>query len=221
MRKIATLAAAACAAAVMVVPGQASADSAELRIAGTIVPAACTPVFTGGGVVDYGNIPASSLNPTAQTTLAEKSIELIMTCDAPTRFGFKVIDERAASAITSLETIKGAAPNMKLGLGTSDGKKIGAYSLKLLGLITSEGGAYIVQSDNGGTSWSQVGSSTLVADGSRLIGAVNSATTTTPNPHKSVTTTIGVVTAIDKSSNLPLTHPIPLDGLSTFELVYL
>ncbi|MCY1216746.1 hypothetical protein D9M72_286310 [compost metagenome] len=222
VKKIATLAAVASVAAVMFVPGQASADSAELRIAGIIVPAACTPVFTGGGVVDYGNIPASSLNPTAQTTLAEKSIQLVMTCDAPTRFGFKVIDERAASAITSLETIQGAAPNMKLGLGTSDGKKIGAYSLKLLGLITSEGGAYIVQSDNGGTSWSQVGSkSALVADGSRLIGAVNSSTTTTPNPHKSITTTIGVVTAIDKSSNLPLTHAIPLDGLSTFELVYL
>ncbi|WP_157755061.1 DUF1120 domain-containing protein [Variovorax boronicumulans] len=221
VKKIATLAAVASVAAVMFVPGQASADSAELRIAGTITPSPCTPVFTGGGVVDYGNIPASSLNPTAQTTLAEKSIQLTMTCGAPVRFAFKVIDERAASAVTSLATIQGANPNMKFGLGTSDGKKIGAYSLKVMSQTTDQGGAFTVASEDGGVTWGHLGVSGVPGDGGRLIGAVNGVASSTPNAHKSVTTEIGVVTAIDQGSNLPLTHAIPLDGLSTFELVYL
>ncbi|WP_390344025.1 DUF1120 domain-containing protein [Variovorax boronicumulans] len=174
VKRIATLAAIAGAAAVVIAPVPASAESAELRITGTIVPAACTPAFAGGGVVDYGTIPASSLNPTAQTTLAEKSIQLTMTCDAPVRFGFKVIDERAASAVTSLETIQGATPNMKFGLGTSDGKNIGAYSLQVVRETVNGGGFSIaLESGDGGISW---GSSTKGACGVMGANLFHSAT---------------------------------------------
>jgi len=221
VKRIATLAAFAGAAAVVIAPVPASAESAELRITGTIVPAACTPAFAGGGVVDYGTIPASSLNPTAQTTLAEKSIQLTMTCDAPVRFGFKVIDERAASAVTSLETIQGATPNMKFGLGTSDGKNIGAYSLQVVRQNANGGGfSLALESGDGGVSWGFLNQRGLWGDGSRLVSFSNT-TSNTPGANTSVTADIRVTTAIDQGSNLPLTHAIPLDGLSTFELVYL
>ncbi|WP_062472861.1 DUF1120 domain-containing protein [Variovorax boronicumulans] len=221
MKRIATLAAIAGAAAVAIAPVPASAESAELRITGTIVPAACTPAFAGGGVVDYGTIPASSLNPTAQTTLAQKSIQLTMTCDAPVRFGFKVIDERAASAVTSLETIQGATPNMKFGLGTSDGKNIGAYSLQVVRETVNGGGFSIaLESGDGGISWGFLNQRGLWADGSKLVSFSNTSSNQ-PGANTSVTADIRVTTAIDKSSNLPLTHAIPLDGLSTFELIYL
>ncbi|TSD60058.1 DUF1120 domain-containing protein [Variovorax sp. KBS0712] len=222
VKKIATLAAVASVAAVMFVPGQASADSAELRIAGTITPSPCTPVFTGGGVVDYGKIPASSLNPTAQTTLAEKTIQLSITCGAPLRFGFKVIDERAASAVTSLETIPGATPNMKFGLGTSDGKKIGAYSLQVTGQTANGGGyAAVLVSRTSGHDWNfLVNQEGLSSAEGRLI-SFSSTPINWPSANESVTADIRVTTAIDQGSNLPLTHAIPLDGLSTFELIYL
>lgn len=221
MKKIATLAAVAGAAAVVIAPVPASAESAELRITGTIVPAACTPAFAGGGVVDYGTIPASSLNQAAQTTLAEKTIQLTMTCDAPVRFGFKVIDERAASAVTSLETIQGATPNMKFGLGTSDGKNIGAYSLQVMRETVNGGGFSLsLESGDGGISWGFLNKRGLWGDGSRLVSFSNTSSNS-PGANTSVTADIRVTTAIDKGSNLPLTHAIPLDGLSTFELIYL
>ncbi|WP_143606069.1 hypothetical protein [Variovorax sp. 54] len=53
MKKIAALAAVAGVAAAMFAPAGASAESAELRISGAIVPSACTLAFAGGGVVDY------------------------------------------------------------------------------------------------------------------------------------------------------------------------
>ncbi|WP_157755060.1 DUF1120 domain-containing protein [Variovorax boronicumulans] len=220
VKKIATLAAATCAAAVMFVPGQASADSAELRIAGIIVPAACTPVFTGGGVVDYGNIPSGSLNPTAQTTLADKSTQLTLTCDAPVLFGFKVIDERAATAVAALETIPGYATNAKFGLGAVDGKNIGAYSLQITKETADQGSTKHINSVDGGATWSDFAGG-MTGDGGTLVAFAASATGTVPGAHTAITADIRVVTAIDKGSNLPLTQQIPLDGLSTFELVYL
>ncbi|TSD60059.1 DUF1120 domain-containing protein [Variovorax sp. KBS0712] len=220
VKKIATLAAVASMVAVMFVPGQASADSAELRIAGTIAPSPCTPAFTGGGVVDYGKIPAKSLNSTAQTTLADKTIQLSVTCDAPLLFGFKVIDERASTAVTSLTTIAGYAPNKKFGLGASDGKNIGAYSLVVASQTADGGSATSIGTMNGGVNWAtHPPGFGLMADGGEIISTRVDGQG--PSARRSGTADIRVVTAIDKGSNLPLTHAIPLDGLSTFELVYL
>ncbi len=220
MKKIAALVAVAGVAAMMFAPVRASAESAELRITGTIVPAACTPAFAGGGVVDYGNIPAGSLNQTAQTTLADKSTQLTLTCDAPALFAFKVVDDRAGTAVVSLETIPTYTENMKFGLGAAGGKNIGAYSLQITGETSDQGATNHLASLDGGTTWSVFGGG-MVGDGSRLIGFGDSATGKTPSAHTSITADIRVVTAIDKGSNLPLTQKIPLDGLSTFEVVYL
>ncbi|WP_408980587.1 DUF1120 domain-containing protein [Pseudomonas sp. B21-032] len=37
------------------------ADNADLRVIGTIAPSACTPVFVGGAVVDYGVIASGNV----------------------------------------------------------------------------------------------------------------------------------------------------------------
>ncbi|PIF78759.1 uncharacterized protein DUF1120 [Variovorax sp. 54] len=220
MKKIATLAAIAGVAAVMFAPVHASAESAELRITGTIVPSACKPSFAGGGVVDYGAMSAGSLNPTAQTTLADKSIQLTLTCEASALFAFKVIDERAGTAVASLETIPTYDASSKFGLGAVDGKNIGAYSLQITNETADQGTTKHIHSADGGTTWSDFAGG-MTVDGSQIVAFAGSATGTTPGPHTSVTADIRVVTAIDKGSNLPLTQRIPLDGLSTFELVYL
>ncbi len=219
MKKIAALAAVAGVAAVMLAPVDASAESAELRITGTIRPSTCKPAFAGGGVVDYGTMPASSLNQTTQTTLEEKSIQLTLTCDAPALFAFKVIDERAGTAVTSLVTIPGFTPKAKFGLGAVDGKNIGAYSLEVTKATADQGATRRLASTNGGTAWAVSGG--LAADGSNLIAFAGSATGMVPTAHTSITADIRVGTAIDQASNLPLTQKVPLDGLSTFEVVYL
>ncbi|MDZ4355437.1 MAG: DUF1120 domain-containing protein [Variovorax sp.] len=220
MKKIATLAALVGVAAVMLAPVHASAESAELRITGTIVPAACTPAFAGGGVVDYGTISARSLNPVGQTMLPDKSIQLTVTCEAPGLFAVKVVDERAGTAITSLTTIIGYDANMKFGLGAAGGKNIGAYSMEITKATPDQGTTRQLVSLDGGATW-LVFAGGMTGDGGKLVAFADNAGATVPGAHISITADIRVVTALDRTSNLPLTQKIPLDGLSTFELVYL
>ncbi|PLC03930.1 hypothetical protein CY658_17970 [Variovorax sp. RO1] len=220
MKKIAALAAVAGVVAVMFAPVQASAESAELRITGTIVPSACKPAFAGGGVVDYGVMSAGSLNQLAQTTLADKSIQLTLTCEASALFAFKVIDERAGTAVASLETIPTYGADSKFGLGAVDGKNIGAYSLQITKETADNGPTQHIHSADGGASWSSFAGG-LTVDGSKIVAFADTGTGIVPGAHSSVTADIRVVTAIDRGSNLPLTQRIALDGLSTFEVVYL
>ena len=220
MKKIATLAAIASVAAVMLAPVHANAESAELRITGTIVPVACTLAFAGGGVVDYGTMPASSLNSTAQTTLPEKSTQLTLTCEAPALFAFKTTDERAGTAITSLQTIPNYLPVGKFGLGAVNGKNIGAYSLQITKATPDQGVTRLLASVDGGASW-PISEGGMTNNGVKLNAFAGSAAGTVPAAHTSITADIRVVTALDRGSNLPLTQKIPLDGLSTFEVVYL
>src|SRR5450830_689884 len=47
-------------------------DRVELIVVGSTIPAACTPEFSGGGVVDYGNIGVTTLSATEITPLEAK-----------------------------------------------------------------------------------------------------------------------------------------------------
>ena len=46
-----------------------AANMVEMQVVSVITPAACTPMLSGGGVADYGTIPARSLKPGAVTPL--------------------------------------------------------------------------------------------------------------------------------------------------------
>ncbi|WP_397432127.1 DUF1120 domain-containing protein [Pseudomonas chlororaphis] len=205
--------------AMMLSPVAANAATADLRLIGTITPSACVPNFTGGATIDYGNIPSGSLNTTAQTMLPQKTTTLSVVCDAPVKFALKSTDERAASAITTLTTVAGVAANGKYGLGVAPGGvNIGAYTLFLSGETSDAGATRRLASDDGGTTWVPFGGS---VNSSRLIGFSDSASGTAPTAHTSVTVNVAVVAAVDQASNLPLTDDIVIDGLSTFEVVYL
>ena len=196
-----------------------AATTADLKLIGTITPAACVPNFTGGTTIDYGNIPAGTLNATAQTNLPDKTTKLTVTCNAPVKFGFSMIDNRAASAVTSLTTISGADNEAKLGLGSAgNGAKIGAYSMQISNETPDTGTTQRLRSSDGGTTWVVFGG---ILTPSYLYGFANSSTATAPSAHTSITVDIKVVAAIDKASNLPITSEIKIDGLSTFEVKYL
>lgn len=195
-----------------------AATTADLKLIGTITPAACVPNFTGGSTIDYGNIAATSLGATAQTTLPDKTTKLTVTCDAPVKFAFAVLDERSASAVTTLTTVPGSNPQ-KFGLGTADdGSKIGAYSMIISNETAGSGVARRLESTDSGTTWTPF--SGIIREGS-IIGFGNSATATAPGAHTSIAVDLMVGAAIDKSSNLPITNEIKIDGLATFEVKYL
>lgn len=207
-------------ASALVLPVLASAaTTADLKLIGTITPAACTPNFTGGTTIDYGNVPASTLSATAQTMLPEKTTKLSVTCTAPVKFALGLTDERSASAITTLNTIATYTADMKFGLGTaSNGAKLGAYSLQISNEVPDSGATQRIYSTDGGSTWATFLGGLSTA---RLIGFSNSTTSTAPSAHTSMAMDVRVVAAIDKTSNLPITNEITIDGLSTIEVKYL
>lgn len=193
-----------------------AADTAELKVKGTIRPSACMPSFTGDGTVDYGTISAKSLNASSGTQLPAKTIAFAITCDGPTRIALRTIDNRAASVVTGL-----SSTGSSYGLGMYQGKSIGVYNVFVTpGAFMADGGAVdvVYEKDVAGSgSWQKSSQGNL--GGNRHSFAP--ANTTTPGAYKAITGMFTIQATINKGSELPLTENIPLDGSATVEVQYL
>ena len=85
-----------------------AADSVDVRVIGTIVPAACTPTLSGGGTVDYGTIKADTISATDYTVLPEKQISFLDPCDAPAKVALNAATAVRAHWRVSTETAHGS-----------------------------------------------------------------------------------------------------------------
>lgn len=195
--------------------GAQAADTAELKVKGSIRPSACTPSFTGDGTVDYGTIAAKSLNAASGTQLAAKTIAFAVTCAAPTRMVLVTTDNRASSVVTGLISTGGA-----FGLGAYQGKNIGVYNVFVTpGTFTADGSAVdvIYSLDRSLSRWEKADTGNI-----GLVGiSFASTNTTTPGAYQAISGIFTVQATINKGSLLPLTENIPLDGSATVELMYL
>jgi hypothetical protein len=198
----------------------AHAATAELKLIGTITPSACVPNFAGGGTINYGNIPASSLNASAQTMLPVKTTTVSVVCDSPVKFAFTAIDERAGTSVDTLTIPNMTFANGKFGLGTAPGGvNIGAYSIQFTGGTSNLGPVSRLWSSNNGVSWASF--SGVIFHTSGLFAWNDGVTAGVPGALTSLTADVTITAALDKASNLPLTNEIAIDGLTTFEVVYL
>ncbi|TDA48289.1 DUF1120 domain-containing protein [Burkholderia pyrrocinia] len=205
----------------------AQTSTTEVRVIGTITPAACTPVLGGGGVIDYGAIDPEILDPTDFTKLAEKSVPLTITCNAPAKVGLKVTDNRASSLVPNI--MKTVASNLidtyNFGLGTVAGKNVGGYVMRTVqGSFTGDIGdgnpadISVLSTGNGGTSWitptpGNLGKPYMMSWGINSAGG--------PVAYQVINGTFTVIAVLNKKSELPLTQTVPLNGSATLELVYL
>lgn len=214
----------ALAASLLVSFAAQAADTTELKVKGVIRPSACTPSFTGTSTVDYGTIAAKDLKSDQANVLAEKTIAFTVTCDAATKVAVRAIDNRSASVVPGLM----AAINSNLtdkqayGLGASNGKNIGAYSVRTLVASFSADGTtpdVVVDSTNSNT-WAKSTYGRFNGDGTGRQSFATSGSTT-PTAFKTMTGNLGVTAVLDKAANLPLTQNIDLDGSATIEVQYL
>ena len=196
--------------------GAQAADTAELKVKGTIRPSACTPSFTGDGTVDYGTIAAKSLNTASGTQLPAKTIAFAVTCAAPTRIALRTIDNRASSVVTGL-----SSNNSPYGLGSYQSKNIGVYNVFVTpGTFTADGGAVDVIAEKnfaGSGNWEKSSNGNLGA----VRHSFAAANAITPGAYQTVTGIFTIQATINKGSELPLTENIPLDGSATVEVQYL
>ena len=65
-----------------------AASSVDLTVKGLIVPSACTPSLSGGGVIDHGKISAKDLKPDNPTVIGNHTLILAVNCDAPIKEKF-------------------------------------------------------------------------------------------------------------------------------------
>lgn len=215
----------------------AIAASVDVKVTGTILPAACTPTLSGGGTIDYGEIRADSLSSTDYTVLPVKQLDFSIRCDAPAKVAVKAIENRQNTAVGNAAAVGGIgiAPTMIFGsnqvpvagLGMSGDKRIGGYAIRIAGgsSIADNKGVSGVYSLNHGDSWQYGGtgstSGILYNASSEIYQSWAPAYLTDPVAFENVSAKLEVQAYLNKSSELDLSKAIQLDGLTTLELVYL
>ncbi|MGE1154553.1 DUF1120 domain-containing protein [Pseudomonas kitaguniensis] len=190
-------------------------DRAELTVIGTIAPTACTPTFAGGGIVDYGLIPSSTLDPAVATVLATRSISYTIHCDAPISVGTSWTDERSGSSPIDNTS--------NFGLGMQGANKIGSYTLRQLTAdATGDGASVNLVFRNGTTgAWAQADASSSQLNNGTRMQSYAPLTTLVPGAYTDFGGTIQVITSIAPTNTLDLTTAVTLDGLSTMTVRYL
>lgn len=222
------------AAALAATAGQAMAagDSIDVRVIGQIVPAACTATATGGGTVDYGSMPVSTLAKDDYTLLGVKTVGLNITCEAPVKIALKVQDMRTDSVVPltgknwGMKAVTMAANAGALGLGTQDGKNIGSWAMWMEPDTIKADGKAVDSLDTSGTptttsTWTKSAGGATWLSVSNAYKSWGASGTTTPVALTTLTGTLSVQAGINKASALDLTKPVTLDGLATLQVFYL
>lgn len=214
-RSLIAIAAALASSAVLAGP------TAELKVSGVIKPPACLPTFSGGGVVDYGTIAASSLTAGQYKTLDKKQVTFQINCDAPVKMGVTYKDNRATSLVTGIVAAVAAntAERFNFGLGTVAGKNVGGYALTLDTTATTADGAQVdsIYTANVANGWA---AAVAGLDNANTFSFAQKGQTQ-PIAIKALSAVINVQAVLNKPENLPLTQDIPLDGSATIEMKYL
>nr|WP_237391286.1 DUF1120 domain-containing protein [Cedecea sulfonylureivorans] len=211
-----------------------AAESVDVKVIGTITPAACTPTLSGGGTIDYGAIKANTVQTDDYTVLEDKSVSMSIACEAPTKVSISAVNGRpgtAAGASTPDTSDMGAPPpvriygsNWVVGLGTDSDKNIGGYALYLTSLTTDGAAAHCVyrNTDWAAGTWGDSSSCSIYANANigRSLSWGN-AESNAPVSFTNATAEVHAKAYLNKGSELDLSHDIQLDGLSTIELTYL
>lgn len=227
----------ACAVAVLATSANVMAESIDVRVIGTISPTACTPTLSGGGTIDYGTIKPESLSKDDYTTLAEKTIDFAIQCDAPAKIAVKAINNRpdtvagtsndgVGGSSTTPTTVFGSKTISVAGLGMAGDKRIGGYGVRIAGGTVQADGKAVdgIYHDSTGK-WAGVGtganSGALYVYYSTRYQSWAEAGKVEPLAFTQLSGKLAVQAFINKQSELDLTKPITLDGSTTIELVYL
>lgn len=196
----------------------AAGRTRETILRARFAPAACEPVLSNGGVVDFGTLSKNDLNADKPTRLPPRSLTLRVGCDAPAAFALVMHDNRAGSATVNSE--------IYYGLGTdSRNNKIGLYSLNVDPADASAdsfGRLYRTDSTTGGTAWSTSSASPIPIGQNSYLGFTDSAASNAgPVMIHNLNTTVTVDAVIAPTNSLDLSSAINLDGAGTIEIIYL
>ena len=185
-----------------------AASSVDLTVKGLIVPSACTPSLSGGGVVDHGKISAKDLNLDDATYLDKRTLTMTVNCDAPIQFALHPIDNRASSSMSS----------SYFGLGfINDTQKLGYYFLTLSNPVADEGVVVQTISSTDLQNWMRWPE----WDAGLYMSVASMDDHTQPLAVKDLTVDLNVYTAINRADGMDLSNEVTIDGSATLEVKYL
>ncbi|WP_157137843.1 DUF1120 domain-containing protein [Herbaspirillum lusitanum] len=210
-----------------------AADTAELKVAGTVRPAACTLSISGGGIFDYGVIPVSRLSQTKATALEKKTASVTVACDDKAKVALRLADNRPASAVKGIATTEywqgtpGSGHDRYIyGLGTVRGSNVGAFTAQLRDATGDGKRQYVIAVEGAAGNgpiggWSSMPVGLYFRPEASLYVVDNWGNGTIRDEgYETFSATLAIQATIDKLSNLPATGEIPLDGSATLELIY-
>lgn len=209
-----------------------AAETAVMKVTGTLTNSACTPELSNGGVVDYGTLHLGELSDTSTNALGQKDINLTINCTAATKVGWSVSDDRKDS-VAGIAITGGKANGSNISTGekyflygigkTVDGTKIGNYSLFVKdNKVTIDGVSGDVTGHNldwSADSW-RAAPSAVRSDSFLVVSAANSGTTA-PLAFKTAVFPLVTALQIQDTTTLGITDDTSLDGQATISLVYL
>ena len=205
-----------------------AADTAVLKVKGTLTNAACTPELSNGGVVDYGMIHLGTLSSSTVNQMGQKNIDLIINCSSATKVSWNMVDDRVDSnANITVEDAKFGGGTMQggnqtYGVGKAGAVNIGSYSLFLKADSVTADSSTVdpIYQQNGGTTWTKSTNGTTQGENYRNFTV---ATAGSLEPLAFTTATFPLVTslAIQDTTTLAITDDTPLDGQITISLKYL
>lgn len=185
-----------------------AASTVDLTVKGLIVPSACTPSLSAGGVIDHGKISAKDLNPDNPTVIGNHTLVLAVNCDAAIQFALHSIDNRASSSVSST-----------YGLGfVNETQKLGGYNLTLANPLAEDGVVVqpIASSDQGNTWFKE-----KFWDPGLYMSVAAMDDDSQPLAVKDLVVDLQVQTFIMGTAGMDLSNEVTLDGSATLEVKYL
>ena len=185
-----------------------AASTVDLTVKGLIVPSACTPSLSGGGVIDHGKISAMDLNPDKNTVIGNNTLSMAVNCDAPIQFALHSIDNRAASG-----------SSIRYGLGfINETQVLGGYILTFANPV-AEGGVVVqpIASGDQGNTWYRE----KFWDPGLYMSVAAMDDDTQPMAVKDLSLDLEVQTIINRADGLDLSNEVTIDGSATLEVKYL
>jgi hypothetical protein len=190
-----------------------AADTASLKVAGTLSATSCEVSLSGRDTVDLGPVSAGILVPGEDTALPETAAFLTVDCHAaPAKFRLKATDSSGATAST--------AGSANYGLGTHDGKPIGYFTLSIAGDVMPSDFFVLKSTDAGeGHAWaSPVHGKVPFDHDDEAFAFASSATSTEPADLTAIALPLSIQPVLAR--DLVVNDDVALAGRVTIELFY-
>ncbi|AKA84640.1 DUF1120 domain-containing protein [Pseudomonas synxantha] len=185
-----------------------AASTVDLTVKGLIVPSACTPSLSSGGVIDHGKISAKDLNPDNPTMIGLHTLTMAVVCEGQTLIALQSEDNRKGSSIS----------NGDYGLGLINGtEKLGHYHIRVINPIADGVAVQSIASINGQDNWFLE----KFWDPTLYMSVADMSDPTQPVPVQELLLDLEVDTTINRTDRLDLSNEVQIDGSATLTVMYL